>query len=204
MSQLKVDSVRHTSATGDNITLASNQGITFPGAVTVTGALTSSTTGLGKILQVKQELKTDTASSVCDSGAETSQWMSCSITPSATSSKILVHISATIGNNWGTNVGLRLWINNATPNEGIGVGEDDGNRRRVSSSGGLADSDSRVTIPLTYLHSPNSTSSQTYGFTTLHWQNDQRTMYINRSGGDGNNVYVHRSISTITLYEIGA
>ena len=48
MSTLKTGALRGTSGTADSIQLhASNQSVTFPGAVTVTGALTSSTTGLG-------------------------------------------------------------------------------------------------------------------------------------------------------------
>ena len=48
MSTLKTGALRGTSGTADSIQLhASDQSVTFPGAVTVTGALTSSTTGLG-------------------------------------------------------------------------------------------------------------------------------------------------------------
>ena len=48
MSTLKTEALRGTSGTADSVQLhASNQSVTFPGAVTVTGALTSSTTSLG-------------------------------------------------------------------------------------------------------------------------------------------------------------
>jgi len=48
MSTLKTGALRGTSGTADSIQLhASNQSVTFPGAVTVTGALTSSTTTIG-------------------------------------------------------------------------------------------------------------------------------------------------------------
>ena len=48
MSTLKTGALRGTSGTADSIQLhASDQSVTFPGAVTVTGALTSSTTKLG-------------------------------------------------------------------------------------------------------------------------------------------------------------
>ena len=54
MSTLKTGALRGTSGTADSIQLhASNQSVTFPGAVTITGALTSSTTGLGKIVGIK-------------------------------------------------------------------------------------------------------------------------------------------------------
>ena len=48
MSTLKTGALRGTSGTADSIQLhASDQSVTFPGAVTVTGALTSSTTTIG-------------------------------------------------------------------------------------------------------------------------------------------------------------
>tara|TARA_R100001530_G_scaffold135107_1_gene111495 strand:+ start:565 stop:1245 length:681 start_codon:yes stop_codon:yes gene_type:complete len=48
MSTLKTGALRGTSGTADSVQLhASNQSVTFPGAVTITGALTSSTTSLG-------------------------------------------------------------------------------------------------------------------------------------------------------------
>ena len=50
MSTLKTGALRGTSGTADSIQLhASNQSVTFPGAVTVTGALTSSTTTIPAI-----------------------------------------------------------------------------------------------------------------------------------------------------------
>jgi hypothetical protein len=48
MSTLKTGALRGTSGTADSVQLhASDQSVTFPGAVTITGALTSSTTSLG-------------------------------------------------------------------------------------------------------------------------------------------------------------
>ena len=55
MSTLKTGALRGTSGTADSIQLhASNQSVTFPGAVTIAGALTSSTTAVAnKILQIQ-------------------------------------------------------------------------------------------------------------------------------------------------------
>jgi len=53
MSTLKTAALRGTSGTADSVQLhASNQSVTFPGAVTITGALTSSTTSLGGLTGV--------------------------------------------------------------------------------------------------------------------------------------------------------
>ena len=55
MSTLKTGALRGTSGTADSIQLhASDQSVTFPGAVTIAGALTSSTTAVAnKILQIQ-------------------------------------------------------------------------------------------------------------------------------------------------------
>ena len=54
MSTLKTGALRGTSGSADSVQLhATNQSVTFPGAVTVTGALTSSTTPLGKLVGIK-------------------------------------------------------------------------------------------------------------------------------------------------------
>ena len=59
MSTLKTGALRGTSGTADSIQLhASNQSVTFPGAVTITGALTSSTTGLGGLSEVDEWMLT--------------------------------------------------------------------------------------------------------------------------------------------------
>jgi len=60
MSTLKTGALRGTSGTADSIQLhASNQSVTFPGAVTIAGALTSSTTTIGpKILQIVNKVWT--------------------------------------------------------------------------------------------------------------------------------------------------
>ena len=73
MSTLKTGAIRGTSGTADSIQLhASNQSVTFPGAVTVTGALTSSTTGLGGLSEVDEWLLT--ASPIGDEDPISSGW----------------------------------------------------------------------------------------------------------------------------------
>jgi len=50
MTKILYDAIRGSSGTADSIQLhASNQSVTFPGAVTITGAITSSTTSLGGV-----------------------------------------------------------------------------------------------------------------------------------------------------------
>ena len=84
-SRLIVNSIRHTGASADAITLDNSGNATFPANVTCSGTAT----GFGKVLQVKQAVKTDTASSTSATFADISG-LSVSITPVSTSNKILV------------------------------------------------------------------------------------------------------------------
>ena len=218
MSQLKVDSVRHTSATGDNITLASNQGLTFPGDVTFTtgktitvpagATITNSGTatgfGGGKILQFQGWTKTNTSSFTVDEGGESSIPMSQNITPTASTSKILVMYSISVGMSSGGVVAIRAKVN-STNAGGVGTGADTGdNKRYASANHYVPDADGRATINFQFVHSPNTTSVTNYAFSMLHWVGATRTMYINRSHNDANATATHRLASSITLLEIGA
>ena len=91
MSQLKVNAIRHTGASTDAITMDSSGNVTFPANATCSG--TASGFGGGKILQVVKGTAlsgsyttTITANSTYTDLTGTTH----SITPSATSSKILV------------------------------------------------------------------------------------------------------------------
>ena len=73
MTKILQNALRGNAASADSIQLhASNQSVTFPGAVTVTGALTSSTTGLGGLSEVDEWLLT--ASPIGDEDPISSGW----------------------------------------------------------------------------------------------------------------------------------
>ena len=96
MSTLKTGALRGTSGTADSVQLhTSDQSVTFPGNVTVTGTLTNSgITNTGKIGQTAQYDNTG-RTNVPDSN-----WVgvgSVTITPPASTSKILVLESMTFG-----------------------------------------------------------------------------------------------------------
>ena len=83
-SRLIVNSIRHTGASADAITLDNSGNATFPANVTCSGTATGF--GGGKILQVVQGHIT---SSVTINSNTFTDIVSASITPSATSSKVL-------------------------------------------------------------------------------------------------------------------
>ena len=82
-SRLVVNSVRHTGASADALTLSSDGKVTFPN-------------NTGNILQVKQVIKTDSFSTTSTSPVDVTG-LSVSITPSASSNKVLVMCSMALG-----------------------------------------------------------------------------------------------------------
>ena len=132
--------------------------------------------------------------------------MSQAITPSAATSKILIIIHANIGTSGGSQVGLRLRINGSTPDGGTGNGQQGGTHRRYLGTTAYINgcTSCMVGMGYSYLHSPSTTSSITYGFNTLHSSASSKTMYINRSHDDTDAATQHRAMSTLTLMEIGA
>ena len=94
-SKLVVNSVRHTGASADGITMAADGSVTFPGNATCSGTATGF--GGGKVLQIQQTVKTDTATESTASGVPTSTiYCPVNITPASASSKILILVLSLI------------------------------------------------------------------------------------------------------------
>ena len=154
----------------------------------------------GSILQVVQTVKTNTFSTSA-SGDTAITGLSASITPSSTSSKILIMYSinydSTRGNSaggFGIYRGARL-----TAAEGAAAG----NRYTVTGDFGAnpnADQ-SGMHRSFTYLDSPSSTSSLTYQIYNYQSSTDFTT-YINRARNDPDQGDDPRMASVITLMEI--
>lgn len=163
---------------------------------TVTGA------GGGKVLQVVQTVsKTIFSHSTSTLTAITG--MDVNITPSATSSKILVQctliISASNANSYGS---VQLFRDGSVVSGAIGTLS--GSKQQSSTANPKIDGTVvQKTLTFTYLDSPSSTSQLTYqpyiqkGLETV-------TLYVNQSGGEADNANHTRPISTITVMEIGA
>ena len=153
-------------------------------------------TGFGKIAQVLSTTKTDTTS-VSQSGSFADiTGMSVSITPSATSSKILVICSANVATNTGYNLHLRL-VRDSTA---ICIGDAAGSRSRVSMGIRPASTYDRIERSMNFLDSPSSTSAIAY---KLQWrQVDDATAYLNRTHNDSDDEHRPRLASTITVMEV--
>ena len=145
----------------------------------------------GKILQVKQTFKNDTASTSSGSFADISGF-TVSITPSATSSKILYtgHLYLGFSGAEG-NFRLTRTVGGSATEIGNASVVDNDVHGYFAIGGGSQYSPGTFS----FLDSPNTTSAITYG---IKWHMHSGTMYLNRTWDNG---WFHGS-STITAMEI--
>jgi len=189
-SILKVDQLQDSG--GNNLVTSNGSGV-----------ITSS--AFGKVLQVVSTTKTDTFSTSA-SGASpvTITGLTATITPSSTSSKILVIPNLNIGSSTDNHIILTLFRETTA----IGIGDTAGNRPRGSFTGsnhtvGGSYIWNMQTASFNFLDTPSSTSSLSYSVKV--GGNGTTTTYINRSGRDANATNEDgRYASTITLMEISA
>jgi hypothetical protein len=189
MATLNATNLKHASSGSNNIVLAAD------GSTTISNL----SGGVGKILQVVQTVKTDTASESVGSGSFTSTvYLPTNITPSSTSSKVLITVSICLQDYGQPYIALQR---DGSP---ICVGDADGNRRRVTSGTYMFDSISLATVNAQFLDSPNTTSQVTYGVKLAVRDNNTSTIYINRTESNNNYSYAMRGASTLIVQEVAA
>ena len=200
MSEVKVDKISPRS--GTTFTLG-DSGDTFdvPSGATldVTGA---TVTGLsaGKVLQVVQAVKTDTASTT--SGTLASTGLEATITPSATSSKVLILINGFMSSKDDVNPYFQI-NRGSTVLTGI-LGDAAGSRMQNASRQQQQYSMYNIfPVPIIYLDSPSSTSALVY---KLMWAqgypHSSYVSYFNRTYTDTDSNTYTRTASSITVMEI--
>ena len=169
--------------------------------------LDASLIGGGKIGQVISATKTDTftASSLSGAAAIDITGLSVAITPSATSSKILI-----IYNVHGSNAtsarqssfGIRL-VRGSTD---ISKGDAAGNRQRVTATQSIRSQDDvnqMSGLAGNFLDSPSSTSATTYKIQLININSSSVNMHINRTDGNADDVNVRPlATSNITVMEV--
>ena len=159
-------------------------------------AITSAGLPSGSVIQVQSTTKTDDFSSPSSSFADITG-MSLTITPSSTSSKILVLVYCSIVGDDST--GLKL-VRDTTD---LSFADVDGSRQRYSMIGFLGSASNEIynagANHMHFLDSPSSTSALTYKL-----QGIARTgsFYINRTIYNTDNTASGRGTSAITLMEI--
>ena len=168
---------------------------------TITNADLASGVG-GKILQVVQTSKTDTTSLTDTYSFTDISGMSVSITPSATSSKILILSTLNIASGaaaYGANVRL---VRDST---GIFIGDAASSRVQATFSTISVDNNFAFPQTINFLDSPSTTSATTYKIQwNITYDNGTPIIYLNRSVTDGDAATNARTPSSIIAIEVGA
>jgi hypothetical protein len=148
------------------------------------------------ILQVLSTTKTDVFTTN-SSTFENVTGLSVSITPSATSSKILVFGSVNISASEGFN-GVRFRL--ARGSTEIGIADAAGSRARTYSGGSTLTS-AMVSSAFNFLDAPSTTSSVAYNV-QLSSNTGGQTAAVNRQLSDVDDASIPRGVSTITVMEV--
>ena len=203
MSQLKLtaDSGGGTVAIKGPASTAGNAAIelTVPG----TGSGTLAVGDTGKILQVVQAVKTDTASSNTATFADLSG-LSVSITPASTSNKILVSCNIHVSGRQDSFQAFKVFRDSTA----IGLGTAGSNSQTNASFGTQAINTGSAQYGLRtgnfeFLDTPSSTSALTY---KIQWASvyQSYTSYINRPYSVNDQTFNIYASSSITVYEVAA
>jgi hypothetical protein len=154
---------------------------------------------VGKVLQAVSVTKTDTFSMTGTTFTDITD-LSVSITPTATTSKILVIIHVAGNGTAATTAPSYRIVRDSTA---VAVGDTAGSRSRVSVQTYVNDGDNIMFASLTHLDSPATTSSTTYKV-QMKGNAATGTNYLNRTVGDTDVAALPRAASSITVLEIGA
>ena len=212
MSTIKANTVQPTT-TNANLNLNPDgsgavivDGLTFPTAdgsanqylkTDGSGNLDWVTAGGGKVGQVVQTTKTDTTSTTSTSAADITG-MSVAITPSATSSKVLINFDVQGSADQSSGQNYHFHLLRAT--SAIFQGDAASSRTRCTVQGAESDGNgSSIHKSMMFLDSPSSTSALTY---KLQWEVQSGTLYLNREHADGDDANAARFVSQITVMEI--
>jgi hypothetical protein len=172
---------------------------TFAASSVLTSTQMNDLRGAFRVLQVVSTTKTDTFSgTLTGPGGELEITnLNVAITPSATSSKILIlaHISRSSNNG-------NLKIKRDSTD--ICIGDAAGSRSRVSVNAAAGATYLAASAPLVFLDSPNTTSATTYKVFFQSSNSNNVTVNVNRSGDDTDATSFGRYTSTITALEISA
>ena len=196
-SRLIVNSIRHTGASSDAITLDSAGKCSFPNG------------GAGKILQVVQGGRNDVASqSTASEALWTGHNIQVTITPSNASNKILIIANTHFtSSNDVNNIPVILQkqtgsgsFASITAANGAIVGTREGAMTAVRQHGTY----SIVPQSFSYLDTAGSTSALTYRLAQYNISGSTRTLYVNQYHNDSNGADNVRTSSWIQVMEVAA
>ena len=129
--------------------------------------------------------------------------MSAAITPSATSSKVLVTVVINVGVTAVNRYSVFQLVRGSTA---ICLGDASSSRTRGSFAYARVDANGSAndveTKTITFLDSPSTTSATTYKMQGLVQTDSSPSFTVNRSGGDADAAHGFRVASSITLIEV--
>lgn len=168
---------------------------------TATGLQLYNGSAWNSVTRVGQVVSTVLTSTYTDSSASgtlaTITGLSASITPTFTTSKILVLASVTVG---GTDASRFVFGLTGGNSATAYIGDAAGTRKRVATGQVPADANGFMNVSLIFLDSPATTSSTTYSVQCAALAGE--TVYINRAGTDTDGTNRGRGASTITVMEV--
>lgn len=164
------------------------------------GAVTRAKMGYaGAVLQVVQTVVTNAFDLTANQSYTAVTGLSAAITPTSTSSRILVTISIMWGCQ-GTTFGGSLFRNGSVVSGAIGNSGSGQQQVSFPMANQQYDGNQAFYTSFTYLDSPASTSTQTYALHVI--SDNSATLRVNRANADSANATGKRGVSTITLQEI--
>jgi hypothetical protein len=155
----------------------------------------------GSIIQVVQGILTSSFTCVSNGTVTAITGLSASITPTSTSSRILIMVSLSHSvTQAATTYGGRVRRNGVTD---IQLGDASGSKQQCNVPLTWAgDANQHNAFAWSVVDSPATTSSTTYGVYVIN--DNGNTLFVNRTGNDSDTSTGKRSISTITLLEFTA
>ena len=171
----------------------------------ITGGTPLTEVPAGSVLQVVQSTMGDRLNLSTGGNFTQVTGLEASITPSSTSSKILVQCNLNIaGHSSNYTCGIRLYVNDAhlsdaSSPDAVYGDQDEGCWMSVCAQ--TWSNYTRYQASSQYLHSPSSTSQQTYSIYVIDTR-DNSSIYINRYHYENNVDYMHTTKSNFTLMEI--
>jgi hypothetical protein len=196
MSEVKTNKVSPVGANG-TVTLGdSGDTITIPAGATITNSGTA--TGFGKVLQI-QYFQTATQQNTTSNTFAASQ-LTKAITPSSSSSKIMVQMTCQVSNADGNPPKFIVYRGGSPASGLIGSGATS-NRQNATVMGNNSLTGYIQPVNFTLFDEPATTSATTY---TVYWASysNSSATWMNKPAADGDYDYTLYTQSSLILWEI--
>lgn len=172
---------------------------TFVAGDVLTAAQMNNLRGAFRTLQVVSTNKTDTFTTTSTSYVDITG-LSASITPQASTNKVLIIVTLSVGDDPANTTSVSRLMRDATA---IDVGDAAGSRIQASGTSKAVSTATQATQAYVFLDSPATTSATTYKVQAATL-GATFTFALNRSADDANTAGRTRTVSNITLMEISA